>query len=98
PLCSTPSPYTTLFRSAPPSPPVCVCVCLPLPATGRHPLPEFHHCPRRTLRLTCPSRTETEAEGHMHPPFFVIGFQRSGTTLLRIDRKSTRLNSSHVKI
>src|SRR5690606_41676068 len=32
-------------------------------------------------------------------PVFVAGLARAGTTLLmRLDRKSTRLNSSHVKI
>ena len=37
-------------------------------------------------------------ENQTNNPIFLIGIHRSGTSLVRRDRKSTRLNSSHTVI
>src|SRR3712207_8773090 len=81
---STLFPYTTLFRSP-------GLALLPLPAVGVGPFP---------LRRAVPAAQDHQRGRHPGRPRVADGkltLRRTGT-LLDLDRKSTRLNSSHANI
>src|SRR5690606_41607936 len=86
PPCSTLFPYTTLFRSS--GPPVRRCGP-PLPRDRRRcvPAPSRRDLPSSYLTDRQPGRLRTRSRD-----------QRCQTYVQWLDRKSTRLNSSHVKI
>src|SRR5690606_40789784 len=86
-------PYTTLFRSCYEM----VCQFLQEEGYGDIPLPEnasefllFRTPAGRQLALF-------EDNGYLHNPIKIL-FPADGRKKNRLDRKSTRLNSSHVKI
>src|SRR5690606_41626966 len=87
PTCSTPFPYTTLFRSEKPEPPVKVKTP-PTPAEEPPAMEEPGNPPHMA---------QTGTDGMMAASAAGAVLITGGAMLYR-DRKSTRLNSSHVKI
>src|SRR5690606_41470806 len=95
PPTSAPSPYTTLFRSRPGEHPRVGRVELGEEAAERRLEPcEF----LGPVRIAAEARGEHRVEGEGHEHRDGHGHADGDAELAEEDRKSTRLNSSHVKI